>query len=196
MVPLVLTDIEQAIFEQAKPYLDVMNNELHTRTVIRFVLELLPATDGDRAIVVPAAILHDVGWSQVPYDIVKKARIPRGDKELVKIHEAKGAVIARRILEHLNYEAAHIEPVIAIIEGHDTRSRTLGINDKLVKDADQLSRFSPYFWSMLDRIGLTASEACDALETRIPEWFHLPLSPQLARRELSRRRSEVKERSE
>jgi HD superfamily phosphohydrolase YqeK len=195
MEPLVLNEIENAIFEQAKPYLDVMNNEFHTRTVIQFVLELLPTTDGDRDITVTAAILHDVGWSQVPEDIVMKSRVPRGDMELLKIHEDKGAVIARRILENVNYPPDRIASIIAIVLGHDSRRQPLDINDKIVKDADQLSRFSPYLWFMLDRVGMTAPEICDALETRIPSWFHLPLSLQLAQRELALRRQEIAEQS-
>lgn len=195
MEPPLLNEIEQAIFAQAKPYLNVMNNELHTQTVIQFVLELLPTTDGERDITVPAAILHDVGWSQVPEDIAMKSRVPRGDVELVKIHEDKGAVIARRILENLNFAPDRINAIIAIIRGHDSRKQPLDINDKIVKDADQLSRFSPYLWLMLDRVGMTAPEFCDAIETRITTWFHLPLSPQLARRELALRRQEIAEQS-
>jgi hypothetical protein len=115
--------------------------------------------------------------------------------ELLKIHEDKGAVIARRILENVNYPPDRIASIIAIVLGHDSRRQPLDINDKIVKDADQLSRFSPYLWFMLDRVGMTAPEICDALETRIPSWFHLPLSLQLAQRELALRRQEIAEQS-
>jgi len=92
------TASEIRLFKLAKPYLPVMHNDLHTKEAVRFAFKLLDLAGGDREIVIPAVILHDVGWSQIPEDIAIEARIPEGSPELVKIHEDKGVVIAREIL--------------------------------------------------------------------------------------------------
>ncbi len=47
---------EGRLFELAKPYLQVMHNELQTKEVVRFALILLDMAGSDRDIVVPAAI--------------------------------------------------------------------------------------------------------------------------------------------
>lgn len=91
------TASEIRLFKLAKPYLAVMHNDLHTKEAVRFAFKLLDLAGGDREIVIPAVILHDVGWSQIPEDIAIEARIPEGSPELVKIHEDKGVVIARGV---------------------------------------------------------------------------------------------------
>jgi hypothetical protein len=64
-VSLHLNVIESAILKLAKPYLQIRDNERHTFNAIEFALKLLEIYDAERTIVIPAMILHDVGWSKV-----------------------------------------------------------------------------------------------------------------------------------
>jgi len=170
-----------------------MNNEIHTREVIRFALKLLDSAGGNREIVIPAVILHDVGWSQVPEVKAIAMRLPDGDPELIKIHEDQGAKIARKILEQLSEHIAKIEKIVEIIQGHDTRKHALSKNDKIVKDADKLSRYSKscFISSHRRQQGLDSRTICDGLEKGIEKWFFLPYSRKIAAKELQSRRHEI-----
>lgn len=56
-----------AIWERAVPYLKVRDNDGHTIYAYglgRALLDLAP--DADPEVVLPAILLHDTGWSQVP----------------------------------------------------------------------------------------------------------------------------------
>lgn len=188
-----LTASEIQLFELAKPYLFVMHNEMHTREVIRFALNLLNLSGGDRGIVIPSVILHDVGWSQVPEAQAIKMRIPEGDPEFIKIHENHGAKIARIILEQVSEDIFKTNEIVEIIQGHDTRKRALSKNDEIVKDSDKLSRYArPGFLASPQRLNGKDSWAIyDGLERGLKKWFFLPHSRKIAERELQHRRQEI-----
>jgi len=52
----------QRIFELAVPFLQTRDNEIHTKVSYAFAERLVSVEGGDRNIVVPAILLHDVGW--------------------------------------------------------------------------------------------------------------------------------------
>ena len=55
------------IYKQAKPYLDTRHNDVHTSLSYDFARRLLAHyPDADEEVVLPAIILHDVGWKMVP----------------------------------------------------------------------------------------------------------------------------------
>lgn len=190
---MMMNKIENELFAMAKPYLGVMQNEMHTVGVIEFALELLHEAGGDRKVVIPAAILHDVGWSEVPEEICLIARTPKGDPELVKIHETKGAAIAKKILTAVVFDNALTEEIVDIIDGHDTRKDALSINDKIVKDADKLTRFlKSSFYRLPFQREMSPEEICNRLEIAANKWFFLPVSQKIALKELHARRQEFK----
>ena len=77
------------IYELAKPFLETRDNEIHTRIAFSFALKLLAAEGGNEAVVLPAVMLHDVGWKSVPEDLQLKAFGPgRNDREINRVHEA------------------------------------------------------------------------------------------------------------
>jgi HD domain len=172
-----------------------MNNELHTKEVVRFCLELLIEEGGDRQIVIPAAILHDVGWSQLPETSSVQMRLKNSDPEKIKIHEEMGVRIAEGILKKVLDYQAEIDEILSIIDGHDTRKHALSLNDKIVKDADKLFRYSEGFQTIWPTWGirLNRSKNFDVLKRGIKEWFFLPSSKKIASSELSRRLKEYQE---
>jgi hypothetical protein len=132
------------IYRLAGPYLDTRENDLHTRIAYSFALKLLEAEGGDEKIVIPAVLLHDVGWKAVPEELQPKAFGPgRYDLEINRIHEVEGARIAGEILLQVGYDPVHVKKIVEIIRGHDSRLQPLSLEDALVKDADKLWRFSP-----------------------------------------------------
>ena len=64
-----MKDVFQQIWELAKPYLKkgvVKDFVVHTEGVIKAMELILKQEEGDERILIPAAILHDVGWCNVP----------------------------------------------------------------------------------------------------------------------------------
>jgi hypothetical protein len=131
------------IYRLAGPYLDTRDNDLHTRIAYSFALKLLEAEGGDEKIVIPAVLLHDVGWKTVPEELQLKAFGPgRNDLEINRIHEVEGAKIARELLQRAEYDPELVDQIVEIILEHDSRHEAISLNDALVKDSDKLWRFS------------------------------------------------------
>ena len=154
------------LWQRALPYLGVRQNDEHTRYSFRFA-EPLAARCGARAeVVLPAIILHDVGWSTVPEDQIPESFGPRlRNPELRRQHEVEGVRIAGDILRDLGYPPATAAAVAAIIDGHDTRAEALSIDDAVVKDADKLWLFTPFgFDTVRGWFGFSVAEQLAYLE--------------------------------
>lgn len=134
-----LRDEDLAMWNAALPYLDVRNNDEHTLVaygLAKALLELIP--EADENIVLPAILLHDVGWKKIDPDLLLLAigKNPTR-KDLVRDHEVYGVEIARDIIASHGNSDIDVEAILAIIDGHDTNKTALSINDAIVKDADK-----------------------------------------------------------
>ena len=58
------------------------------------------------------------------------------------LHESEGVRLSREVLEKTGWPEAVIVAVCDIIDGHDTRPYPRSLNDRLVRDADKLWRFT------------------------------------------------------
>lgn len=153
------------LWQAARPYLDVRNNDEHTLVaygVARQLLAMIP--QADEAVVLPAILLHDVGWKRIPPDLLLAAigKTPTRP-DLVRQHEIEGVAIARDILTAHAPAGVPIDQVLAIIDGHDTDKTARSVNDAVVKDADKLWRVTPhgsrvirgwYDWSLADYVSM------------------------------------------
>ena len=185
-----------ALFRLAEPYLAVRGDLPHARVSHHYARNLLSEEGGEAAIVEPAIILHDVGWSQLePGQIEIAFGVRAGGEEaerLNRIHEREGAVIACQILESLRYNPRWIERIIAFIERHDSGDQPDSLEEKLVKDADKLWRFSPVgFWKEIERQGLDPNELHSFLLKKYLIWFYTPTALNLAGEELRSREQEI-----
>jgi len=186
-----LNRTESPIFRLAKPYLQTRNNELHTRNAIEFAFRLLTIHRADRAVVIPALILHDAGWSVVPEEIIRKTCRPRPDKSLLRIHEKESVEIARDILKKVSYDSVRTTEILEIIDGHDSRNKAFSINDQIVQDSDKLTRYAGSFRFLAGLTPITLEKLAGTLEQFIDQWFFLPDSKEMARAELVQRRIEM-----
>jgi hypothetical protein len=164
-----LTDLldprDLPLWRDARPYLDVRNNDEHTLVAYGVAKALLAELPQARAsVVLPAILLHDVGWKKVPQELLLDA-IGRNPKrpDLVRDHELYGVEIAREILERHRPDGVDIEAVLAIIDGHDTTRHAKSLEDAVVKDADKVWRTTPhgmavirgwYGWSVAEYIDM------------------------------------------
>ncbi|MBM7766675.1 HD domain-containing protein [Glutamicibacter nicotianae] len=129
-----------ALWEDAKNLLAVRSNDAHTLYSVSIAHQLLEHhPHAEAKIVLPAMLLHDIGWSAVDPDLVLSAIAPgAGNPELVLQHEKEGAKLAARLLEKHDVAQEDIERIVNIIDGHDSRAESTGLEDSLVKDADKL----------------------------------------------------------
>jgi HD superfamily phosphodiesterase len=174
------------IFQLALPYLKTRRNDIHTEIVYRFASRLLGSEPGEASVALPAAICHDIGWSQVPEELHLKAFGPTADPELTRLHEIEGVKLAQEILLAVDYDAQKTAEILAIIEGHDTRLTALSASDKIVKDADKLFRFDQIGMGIdADRFQINRIRHADWLEKQIEHWFFTDTGKELAREELA-----------
>jgi HD superfamily phosphodiesterase len=190
-----LTTIYDEIYKKAEPYWNTRQNDIHVPIVYDFAQQLLtyyPEADAD--VVLPAALLHDVGWKMVPAEKQPDAFGPKAkDKQAHRLHEVEGARIAGEILASLNYDPAKIKEIMAIIDGHDSRHKALSLNDKLVKDADKLWRFTPVAIEIdYQRFGVSLKFHLDWLEARFEGWMFTPEAKVMAHEMLGEAKSKAK----
>ncbi len=187
-----MREVYNRIFERAKPYLRTRKNLLHTRIALRYAIRLLSEARGDEEIVVPAILLHDVGWKVVPESLQLTAFGPNQSNRVVaRLHEVEGAKTAKKILEELRYPSEKSNEICRIIRGHDSRGKPISPSDRIVKDADKLFRYSRKGVAIdLDRFHISRDEYLHYLEKCAGKWFFLAASRQLANEELARRRKE------
>jgi hypothetical protein len=141
-----LTPRDLPLWHDAKAYLNVRNNDEHTLVayaVAKTLLAQIP--QADESVVLPAILLHDVGWKRVPQHLLLDA-IGRNPSrpDLVRDHELYGVDIARDILTRHQPEGVDVEAVLALTDGHDTPRHARSINDAVVKDADKGWRTTPH----------------------------------------------------
>ncbi len=180
------------IRETALPYQDKRDDPGHSRIVTAFAEELLQTESGTESVVIPAAILHDIGWSQIPRETLMKLFDYKPgseeEKELRLRHQKEGVKLAKKILEQVEYDDNDSKDIIEIISQHDTREGCLNQNDAIVRDADKLWMFSKEgFQADLERRKLSADKWSLYLIQVIERYFFTETARQIARRELGSR---------
>jgi HD superfamily phosphodiesterase len=123
------------------PFLKTRVEPPHTYIVYQYAKLLLETEGGSREIIIPACILHDVGWSTVPEDQQLRAFGPNiQNPEARRKHEVEGASIARQILSQAGYNSSSARKILEIIDGHDTTTNARSLEDAITKDSDKLFR--------------------------------------------------------
>lgn len=190
------------IWDLALPYQDKRDDEGHAESVSQFVSKLVEIEKANENIAVPAAILHDIGWSKVPKEEAMKNfgnKIGNNAKiELQKKHEEIGVEMAREILEKVNYDTVMMNEILEIISGHDTREEFISKNEGIVRDADKLWRFSNKgFWLDVKRGSYTPEERYEMLKEKInsSNFFYSKSAKKIAQEKLEKRKLEIKEKN-
>ncbi len=186
-------DTSKKLFKLAKPFLTVRHNQIHTENCYNFALRLLEKLGGKSSIVLPAIILHDVGWSAVPTEQHLLAFGPKGfDENIRRIHETEGAKIAARLLQEVSIKEEHRLEICRIIESHDSGKEAFSIEEKIVKDADKLFRFSTKGFSIdTERFNIDPQEYWEMLHQFKEQWFFTDLAREIATEELQKVKSQL-----
>ena len=184
----------EEIWQLALPYLNTRKNDIHTTFAKDFAFRLLQKESGDEDIVIPTILLHDVGWKKVPEDLQLKAFGPKANMpELNRVHEIEGVKIAGGILNKVQYDNEKTEEILVIIEGHDSRKEPISLNDKLVKDADKLWRYSKEAFRInRQRYEHTFDQYMERLRSNLDNWFLTDSAKGIAKEEMQDRFTDSK----
>ena len=159
-----LTQKEREIWDDALSFQDSRPNDRgHAEVVAYFALKLLEI-GADRNVVLPAAILHDIGWSQVSVDFRKMFKDPYhpdfakvNNPEMRRLHQKESVRLAIGILADCEWPKRYHAAILGIVGDHDTRDNFTSLEAHVMGDADRLWRFTAiecenYGWKPQDFI--------------------------------------------
>jgi HD domain len=159
------------VWRTSEAYMRARKNDVHIPLSYAFARELLKQyPDADEDIVSLAIILHDIGWYSIDMrDIIEKGFGPNMMQSDVRfLHETEGVRMSREVLEQTNWPEPVITAVGEIIDGHDTRPQARSLNDRLVRDADKLWRFTVTGVAVAsDWFKMTPRQYADRLEQQV-----------------------------
>lgn len=105
----------------------------HALNVTQYARLLLKEETGDQEVVIPAAILHDIGIHEAERKYGSAAGLHQ---------EKEGPTIARNIMEKLSIDESIIEEVCSIVGNHHSPGKIDTLNFKILYDADWLVNLS------------------------------------------------------
>jgi hypothetical protein len=191
-----LSDRHAPAWAAARPYMRARKNDVHIPVSFWYAERLLehhPEADAD--VVLLAIMFHDTGWAVIDEDRIYREGFATGDQDVdlasdVRIlHEKEGARLAAEALGGEG-DAAVVEEVVAIIDGHDSRPHALSRNDELVKDADKLWRYSVTGLSVsCDWFSMTPGQYAARLERQVREALFTDAARDIGARDLAQSRA-------
>ncbi len=141
------TFFENRLIEKIRPlYKNGRDGDFdHVLRMVALCRILLKSENGVEDIVLPAAYLHDIGWSAVDFSDFNKAtpKVKTGSSSFMQ-HMEQGAVIASKILAKLDYDPGKTKDIQTIIQSHDLPETIFKMNNisaTLVVEADRLDRY-------------------------------------------------------
>ena len=193
-----MKEVFQRIWEMSLVHQAFRDDDGHAHTVTDYAMKLLELIDANEDVVIPAAMLHDIGWSQLTekerFLQFNPTRTLEEEKQVRIKHQIEGVKLAKKILEDADYPSEHVKNILEIISQHDTRKGFLSEEDGLVRDADKLWRFSKLGVSQdLKRFRLTFQQNKERLlkDMEHEDFFFLEASREIALSELEEREKEL-----
>jgi ribosomal protein S18 acetylase RimI-like enzyme len=188
-----MKQIFNKIWDLALPYQDQRDDDGHARVTLKYAGRLVELEKGDEDIVIPAIILHDIGYSQIPRErrmlIFSKDATPEERKAVQLEHQKESVRLGEEIMKKLDYPAELIPEILEIISQHDTRKGFISKNEGLTRDADKLWRFSSRGFSAdVTRNKVQLVNRCKRLQDDldIPDYIYSQSARRIAGEELEK----------
>lgn len=186
----------QKIWELTKPYLkkgSIKDFVLHTEGVVKATEMILKKEKGKSDILIPAAILHDVGWAKVPLELQKAEDRKKKNKKVIRkaleLHIEYAPAIAKGILAELGYEKKMMRKIISVIEDHKFKNPR-DLNKRILIDADAVGCvFKEQFYSDAKNYGNSSKESYEY--RRKDDKFYTKTARQIFEKEMEKRRREI-----
>jgi hypothetical protein len=126
------------------------DDEQHAVEVTEFILDYSKDKEIDLEILIPVAMMHDIGHSAI---LPEHFKYITGGEKVVNgklAHMLAGAKIAKEILESINYDKSKAEEIVNMISVHDGDQIEGWVNEevyntenkKLFHDIDCLDRYN------------------------------------------------------
>lgn len=139
-----LNENEKKLWEEAMPYIDKRDDAGQAELVSYFTIELMKFFHAIREVVLPAAMLHDVGFYGIdPRDWKNLVRKGKTNGELARRpHQNRGILLVGKLFERVGYpfEEKYQMEVAEIIGDHDTRKLPTSESGRVMRAADLLWR--------------------------------------------------------
>ena len=184
-----MKEIHEQIWNLVIPYLRkgvIKDFVLHTQGVVKAIELILKEEEGDGDILMPAAILHDVGWSKVPADL-QKSKDDADRKKALELHLEYASPIIEEVLTKVNYDQNQIQRVIGVVKAHKFQDPS-EFEKQLLIDADAVAdAFKEQFYSDVESYGTTHQKL---YEFRKQNKFYTATARKIFNRELEERRKE------
>lgn len=120
----------EAVWRELEAHFGADNRRIeHARRVTKYAQQLVGKERGNEGVVIPSAILHDVG--------IKIAEEKYGSAA-GPLQEKEGPPVAREILTRLKFSATIVDEVCEIIAHHHSPGVVDSTNFRIVYDADWL----------------------------------------------------------
>ena len=160
---------------------------LHTKYVVKAMEILLETVNEDESLLIPAAILHDVGWAKVPHELQLNYTKENHNKAL-ELHLEYAIEIIPLILDKLDYDQDKINKIIEIVKAHKFTD-PLELDKQLLIDADNLSEvFKEPFYEDVKIYNKTPNEMYNI---RKDNKFYTITAEKMFNLEIERRKSEL-----
>lgn len=179
------------IWDLAEPYLKKGRRKdfvLHTKQVLRAMKLLLKKESGNERLLIPAAILHDTGWSNVPLHMQKSDDKKEKIKAL-ELHLSESVPIIKKILEAVGFSKCEIETITDIVLAHKF-SNPKSHDKRLLIDADTLAEaFKDQFYDDVKSYNCSAEENYN---WRVKNKFYTKTAEVIFAKEIKKRKEEIK----
>ena len=176
---------------------DLRDDAGHAEIVTSFAQKLCEIFKANEDIVIPAAILHDIGYYGMDDNLLREMmakKLSEEQEHKIKIeHMERGVRFAKQILSEVNYEPKLINKIIEIIQKHDSKDVCNFVEEKIVRDADKLARFSKVgFYVDIKRRECTSLFWYEKLKKNFDKqnYFQTKEAKQIAIEELEKRHDE------
>lgn len=173
----------QPYFKECRP-----GDDRHALEVTKFILNYHGPLKMDLDILVPVALMHDIGHSAILPEHFKQITGPKKIANGKLVHMLTGAKIASAILKKINYPASQAKEIVEIISVHDAdqlsgpnwRKMFNTRNKKIFHDIDSLDRYTRQRISDFAFIYPDRKKLLLALEKLLENFFY-PEFKELAR---------------
>lgn len=142
----------EKLWEKALPLLKQgrPGDDKHAAEVVKFILDYDGKLTLNKDILIPVAIMHDIGHSAI---LPEHFKYVTGQEKLLNaklVHMLTGAKIAKDILDSINYDSERTKEIVDIISIHDAdQLEKIDLekfynteNKKLFHDIDSLDRYT------------------------------------------------------
>jgi hypothetical protein len=180
----------EKVWNLALPYLKRgkrKNFVLHTEGVVKAMKLLIEKEGGKKDVLIPAAIVHDVGWSEVPVKL-QRSKNKKERMEAMKLHIKYAPKIIRNILGEIGYSSKSIKIISDIVVAHKF-CKPKNFEKRLLIDADTLTEsFKKQFFDDIKSYGVSSKEG---YEFRMKNKFYTKTAAEIFKNEMEKRRWEI-----